>query len=250
MLTIREYHRPESIDEALALLARDGVDSAVLAGGTLLNGLPDHVPEEVIDLQLLGLSQIDRDGSVLEIGATATLTQLARHEVTPQVLADLARREAPNTIRNAATVGGTVAAVDPESVLLAGLLAYRASVTITDASGASQIPLTDFLASPSTLEGALITLIRVPIRGRAVVESTARTRADKPIVLVVGHRSEEEGVTLAATGVAGTPVVVDVDRLDELDPPADFRGSSEYRRHVARVLATRVLSRFDGDGET
>ncbi len=39
-------------------------------------------------------------------------------------------REAPNTIRNAATIGGTVGTADPESELLAGLLAYGATVTL------------------------------------------------------------------------------------------------------------------------
>jgi CO/xanthine dehydrogenase FAD-binding subunit len=40
--------------------------------------------------------------------------------------------------------------------------------------------------------------------------------------------------------VAPTPVLVDDGSIDALDPPGDYRGSAEYRRHLAAVLSARV----------
>ena len=116
MPTIRDYHRPATIEEALELLARDDVVTVPLGGGTTLNGLPKRVPEAVVDLQLLGLNEIAYRDSTLVIGAMTTLSQLVSHEMTPAAIVGLAKREAPNTIRNAATLGGTVGTANSESL--------------------------------------------------------------------------------------------------------------------------------------
>ena len=248
MASIRAYHRPTTLDEALALLARSDVVSAPLAGGTVLNGLPTEVPEEVVDLQALGLSDISRDGAVLEVGSATTLRDFVDHEWTPPLLRDLALREAPNTIRNAATIGGTVAAADPESGLLCGLLAHAATLRIARVSGADDVALAEFLDGDRPLDGGLITLVRIPIGGEGAFEATARTPADIPIVLTVGHRSDEGVLRLAAAGVASHPVLIDSDRIADLDPPDDFRGSADYRRHLVTVLAARVVGRLPEGG--
>ena len=119
MAPIRDYHRPSTVEEALDLLARDDVVTAPLGGGTTLNGLPTTVPDEVVDLQLLGLNEITYQDSTLTVGAMARLAELVTHEMTPAAILGLAKREAPNTIRNAATVGGTVGTADSQSPLLA-----------------------------------------------------------------------------------------------------------------------------------
>jgi CO/xanthine dehydrogenase FAD-binding subunit len=54
-------------------------------------------------------------------------------------------------------------------------------------------------------------------------------------------RSTDSGALLALCGVGPTPQLVDPGDIDRLEPPSDFRGSSEYRRHLAQVLAARVL---------
>lgn len=248
MASIRAYHRPTTLDAALELLAREEVRSVPLAGGTVLNGLPTEIPEEVVDLQALHLSDISRDGATLDVGSMTTLRDFVDHEWTPPALRDLALRQAPNTIRNAATIGGTVATADPESGLLAGFLAYSATVRITRASGSEDVALHDFFDDHNPLDGGLITSIRIPIGGQAVFEATARTPADTPIVLVVGHLSDAGSLRLAATGVASGPVIIDPGLIDDLEPPPDFRGSAAYRRHLAGVLAARVSGRLQQGG--
>ena len=60
-------------------------------------------------------------------------------------------------------------------------------------------------------------------------------------IVAAAARATNDGTRVALCGIARTPELVDVDNLDRLEPPGDFRGSSEYRRHLAIVLSTRVI---------
>lgn len=244
MTTIRAYHRPDTIEAALALLAHADADATVLAGGTVINGSADHDPIELVDLQGLGLDAIQADGERLSIGAMARLQDVVDSDLVPAPIRDLAHREAPNTIRHAATVGGTVGAADPESELLAGLLAYDAVVSVVHSIGSESIPLEELLEDRDRLGLGIITAVTIAVGGDAASERTARTPADRPIVMAIGHRGADGSLRLAMTGVAGTPVLVDRDDLGSLQPPGDFRGSSDYRRQLAAVLTGRVLARL------
>jgi CO/xanthine dehydrogenase FAD-binding subunit len=245
---IRGYHRPSKLEEALQLLSRSEVATVPLGGGTVLNGLPAVTADEVVDLQGLGLAEITQSGADLSCGATTTLQALIDHPVTPMLVRDLAAREAPRTIRNVATLGGTIAGGDAESVLLAGLLAYGATVTVTHMEGSRSLALADLLGDRSVLAGGLITAVSWDVTGTGASASTARTPADTPIVLVAGRRSDDGTVALAATGAAQTPVLIDLDRVADLDPPGDFRGTPEYRRHLVATLGARVLESLDAGG--
>jgi CO/xanthine dehydrogenase FAD-binding subunit len=243
MAPITSYHRPGTLDEALALIGRDGVATAVLGGGTVLNADPGF-DGELVDLQGLGLGTVERSGTGVEVGAMVRLQTLVDDERVPPLLRELAHREAPATFRNAATVGGTVAAADPESVLVAGFLVHQAVITVVRPGATEVEGLAAVLADRGRLAGGLITSMTVEAGGDTAWASTARTPADRPIVAVVGRRSEQGEIRLAATGVAPTPVLIDADGIDALDPPGDFRGTADYRRHLATVLTDRVLDRL------
>jgi CO/xanthine dehydrogenase FAD-binding subunit len=138
-------------------------------------------------------------------------------------------------------VGGTVGTGHPESELLAGLLAYEARITLARTGGSTeQVELDALLDDRGLLDGAIITEVSIETAGRAAVARTGRTPADTSIVAVVG-RNVDNDLRLGITGVAGRPVLVDRAQVDALNPPGDFRGSSEYRRHLARTLTLRVL---------
>jgi len=240
MAMIRGYHRPTTLEDALAVLADSG--AVALGGGTMVNTISDSEPMEVVDLQALGLDGIRADDDRLELGAMVRLSSLVDSQVVPAMLRELAHREAPSTLRRAATVGGTVAAADPESELLAGLLAFDATVAVAHSLGSENMPLADLLSDPSQLRLGIITSVSIAVGGDAAAHRTGRTPADRPIVMSVGHRGDDGTLRVALTGVAPTPVLVDLDSLASLDPPADFRGSSDYRRELARVLTDRVLA--------
>lgn len=241
---ITEYHRPLTLDEAVTLAA--GPDVVIIAGGTTVTADSGRSPVVAVDLQALELSGIDGDGQVLRIGAMTRLQEVVDSDLVPDVLGDLARRDAPNTIRNAATIGGTIGTADPESQLLAGLLAFDATVTLARAGSVTEHALDEILDDPSPARGAIITSVAIASNGHAAADRTARTPMDRPIVMAVAHRNRDGVVRLAMTGVAARPVIVEPDRIRELDPPSDFRGTSRYRSQIASVLAGRVLATLGG----
>ena len=232
------------MDEALALLARDGVATAVIAGGTQrVPQLGQDEVDEVVDLQSLGLAAIEVGKIDVTLGAMATLQAMADHARLPAALREAAYREGPNTLRHAATLGGALVSAEPTSELLAALLVYEARVDVQDQAGVRQLALADFLADiPAALGNGLVTGITLGQSGRCATARVARTPADAPIVAAVARRTPDRRTLLALCGVAALPVLVNPDDVTaSIDPPGDFRGSSQYRRAMAVTLAGRVL---------
>ena len=239
MIDFKEYHRPNSVNEALELLTRIGVRAALVAGGT--NLVPqDDVIDEVIDLQALGLDNIESDGESFSLGAMCRIQDIVGHAEIPPLLKTTAKREGPNTFRNMGTIGGLIATADWECELYAALLAYDAKVIWLSHDGRNEISLSEL--NQDMLGQALITSVTFPKGGITGDERIARTPADKPIVSVVGRKDSVGVVRLAACGVADRPILLDFQRLDELMPPGDFRGSSQYRKNMVELLSQRVLA--------
>lgn len=240
------YHRPDSIEEALQLLSRQGLNSAVLAGGTQLNSDLSGV-DEVVDLQSTGLDQITAGDERLSLGAMVRVQTIldaaSLTNDTPPLLREMARREGPNTFRNAGTIGGAIVTADPESELLAALLVFEADVTIHTTAGAHTMPLSDFLTDVrGHLESGILTGVSLQTAGPTAHARVARTPQDSPIVAALARRKPDGAALLALCGVAPTPILAGPGDISNLDPPADFRGSSQYRKKMAQVLARRVLS--------
>lgn len=262
------YHRPETLDEALELLAKPG--SALLAGGTKLLASEAGLPgTAVIDLQALGLSQAQlvtaADTQTLALGATLTLTQLSQfleaelpeNEVVA-LLQTAIHQAGPNTYRNAATLGGTIASRLPDSELLAALLVLEATVTLHSPSSQNSVSLADYLADTERPSG-LITTVSVPvISGSGASHRVARTPADYPIVSITGWRLADGSVRLAATGLGERPFClssaeqtaqVGVEEAAAAASaanihPGDFRGDASYRAEMAAVLTRRTLKQL------
>ena len=238
MATVSAYWRPTEIEEALKLLSRP--HAVALGGGTRINAAATARPVEVVDLQALGLGGIERiDGRRLRIGGTTTLEQVAAATEVPASVRDAARRELPSTLRAQSTVAGTVLARDRDSELLAALLAHEATVEIRRAEGVAHVALPDLLGDPTQPRGGIVVAITIHTGGTASSARTGRTRADRPIVAAVARRDADGSTHLAVTGVASTPVLVTA--VEDVDPPADFRGSKAYRRALAVTLSRRVL---------
>lgn len=245
MPTLTGYHRPSSIDEVLQLLTRPGINTTILSGGTYLTA---HMPEtvsEVVDLQAIdSLHQISIREQKLRIGAMVRLQTIVDYPQTPALLRKAALHEGPNTLRNAATIGGIVASPNKESELLAALLVFEATVQIQTSNGEKQMPLTNFLRDiPTALGGGLITSISVIPTGQTASDRVARTPADRPIVAALARRDEHGQIRLALCGVDNRPVLVDPETVKSaVNPPNDFRGSTEYRRHMAATLSRRIIN--------
>ena len=240
MPLVAAYHRPHELAAALALVAEP--NRVVLAGGTVLNA--DRAPSvpEAVDLQDCGLDTIEATDGRLRLGAMATLDAVARHDGVPPDLAAAARAEMPSTLRTLATVGGTVAVGDSESLLLAALLAHDAIVELAPDDART---LADVLAN-GVPPGEIVMALTVDRTGDTALAVTGRTPADTPIVAAYGRRSSG-GLEIAVTGAAPVPVLVDpADPRAGLSPPGDFRGSPEYRLGLVEVLVARVRGELGG----
>ncbi|MFN8458307.1 MAG: FAD binding domain-containing protein [Anaerolineae bacterium] len=143
-------------------------------------------------------------------------------------------------------MGGVVVGANPESELLAALLVGEAQVQVQSMRGSRQIPLADFLRDvPAALNGGLVTAVSLATGGKAASARVARTPVDTPIVAAVARQDTNGQLHLALCGVAATPVLIEPDAVAGLNPPADFRGSSEYRRQMAQTLAARVVAELN-----
>lgn len=240
---ITTYHRPQTLDEALMLLAQP--NTLPLGGGTLLShGQPD--PVSVVDLQALGLNAITRKGNDLEIGATVTLQQLLESEHCPEALKTALKLEAPLNVRNAATVAGTLVVADGRSPFAAALLAMDAKITVIGQQS-SVTSIGEFL--PLRPRG-LITQIVIPLNATFAFDYVARTPSDKPIVCAALTQWSGKRARLAVGGWGKSPTLaMDGTEADGLDTAArnachestDEWASAEYRMDVAATLAKRCV---------
>lgn len=238
---ITDYFRPQTLDEALALLSRP--NTLPLGGGTLLSGLRAD-PVSIVDLQALGLNRIHKQGNTLEIGATVTLQQLLESEHCPPALKSALKLEAPLNLRNSATVAGTLVVADGRSTFACALLALDAKITVIS-NQSSVISVGEFL--PLRARG-LITQITIPLNAKFAFEYVSRTPSDKPIVcaalaqwtggrarLAVGGWGKSPSLALDGTEAEG----IEAAARNACHEATDEWGSAEYRMDVASTLAKR-----------
>lgn len=234
------YHRPQSLAEAMGLLAETAVYP--LGGGTKL--LAGDVQGAVVDLQDLNLAAVQWGDELLHVGAMVTLTDFAAaHPDAPTIgpaplLADAIHRAGANTYRNAATIGGTIASRLADSELLSALLVLEVLVII---GGQTEVALADYLANEEM--AGLITAVSIPwTDGIGKADRVARTPADYPIVSVVMWQPTGEAARWAGTGMNALP-----SRLNVADiictHPGDFRGDAAYRAEITAVLITRLTNK-------
>jgi len=246
---ITKYYRPESLEEALSLIAQPG--TLPLGGGTLLSK-PGPVPVEVFDLQALGLNTIEKKGNTLEIGATAILQQLLEHPDIPEALKSALKLEAPLNLRNAATVAGALVAADGRSTFATVLLALDARISLQP--GEEELELGNFLPLRNDkLRNKLITSISVPLNAKLAFESVARTPADKPIVSAALAQWPSGRARLSLGGYGKAPLLamdgtesegVETAARNAFHEANDEWASAEYRMDVAATLAKRCIAKI------
>jgi len=246
---ITEYHRPQTLDQALKLLSHP--NTIPLGGGTIIN-TPAFKGQDfaVVDLQALGLGKIHKRGNALEIGATATLEQLLESADAPEALKQAILQEAALNIRNAATVAGTLVSADGRSPFATAMLALDAKLTVSSAQSA--LSLAEYWALRPQ---GLITLIAIPLNAKFAYEQVARTPADLPIVCAALAQWGGGRTRLALGGTGQTPrLAMDGTEADGLEAAAqnafheaaDQWASAEYRTEVAATLARRCLATLQG----
>jgi len=182
-----EYDSPQTVDEALELLARYGDECKVLAGGQSLVPLMNFRlarPERLIDINAIdSLAYIRYDDGHLEIGAMTRHAQLEHSKEVAErcpLLTQAIGWVGHSQIRNRATIGGSVAHADPAAELPTAFAALDASFLVRSNRGARTIGWKQFFVSAFTtaLEpDELVVAVKVPdqgIAGTAFVEYARR----------------------------------------------------------------------------
>jgi aerobic carbon-monoxide dehydrogenase medium subunit len=260
LLSELEYARPESVEEAVKLLARE--DARALAGGqSLVNVMKTRVasPELVVDLNRIdGLRGIRAVDGALEIGAMTTyaaIVESAEVAAARPILAEVARTIADVQVRNRGTIGGNVCSNDPTNHFPPLLAALGAELTIAGPDGERTVGTDEFFEGvfmTAVHPGELLTKMRVPAKGDARDGWASATLGTEGTGIVSVAATIFGGTARIAIGcVAATPVVVtasadetaikDAVHSANLDPPTDVHASADYRRHLAEVLAARAV---------
>src|SRR6266566_2573377 len=257
-----EYVRPSSLEEAVRLLGSADGARALAGGQTLINVMKARAasPDVLVDLNAIpDLKGIDlaADGT-LTIGAMTTYTDLvesAEAKARP-ILGEVCATIADVQVRNRGTIGGNVCSNDPTNHLPPLIVATGARMTIASAGREREVPAEEFFLGvfmTAVGPGELLTRISIPA-GKKDGFAAVTLGADG--TCICNAAASVNGAVRVALGcVDAVPVLVtaetpdgvaDAVRAASLMPPSDVHASSEYRTHLAEVLATRAAQEAAG----
>lgn len=274
-----DYLAPESIDEALSILAERGDDVKILAGGQSLipmMKLRFANPETLMDINRIpGLDGLSRDNGTIAVGALVRHNDIVKSDVAKgnHTMASAAPWIADPIVRNLGTLAGSLAHHDPEGDWASVMLACGADVVLSSSTGERVVPIGDFLVdifSTSCQPNEMVTEVRVRAhssRGGGNYQKLERKIGDYATVGVATCLELGEDGNISGAGIALTSVyaynlkVPDAETLlvgntpsEELfkeaasvaaaasDPASDVRGSADYKRHIVEVFTQRGLA--------
>ncbi|HET6502483.1 MAG TPA: xanthine dehydrogenase family protein subunit M [Amycolatopsis sp.] len=259
------YRRASSVDEALSLLTEHGDEAKLIAGGQSLLPLMKlrlAAPEVLVDVAPLDeLRYVRLEGDEIAIGALSRYQDLHGDPVLAEhapMVAHVAGSVGDLQIRHRGTIGGSLAHADSAADLPAAILASDGVLVARGPSGERRIPAAEFFLGPFTtpLEpDELLTEIRI---GKQTglgwgFEKFTRRAIDWAIVGVA-----VVGTSVGLINMAGTPIRASAAEAalasgsspaeagalaaEDTSPVDEPHATSEYRRHLARVLTTRALT--------
>ena len=276
-----DWHAPDTVEEALALLAEYAEAAKVLAGGqSLIPALNFRRarPSVLIDLnRIASLAGIDALGVGLRIGAMTRQRQAELSSIVSAVaplLAEALPFVAHVPIRNRGTVGGSLANADPAAELPAIMLALNATFRLRTKAHERRLAAADFFTGfcatdlepdellieievpplPPRSGHAFLEIARrhgeVALMGVAAVvtlDESGRCRMVRLAYVNAGPRATRSPTAEAlASGANPGPELWDAmadAAVADVDPASDIHASAGYRSHLARVLTKRALTR-------
>lgn len=274
------YHRPTTIDSAIALLIELGEDARPLAGGHSLIPLMKTrlaSPEHLVDLTgIEGLNGIERSDGDVVIGAMTTQHSLIGSSLLSElvpIVRETSLMIADPQIRYKGTIGGNCANGDPGNDMPALMQCLNARYALTGNEGTREVAARNFyLGAYETVlaAGEILTAVRIPIpapgHGYAYEKLKRKvgdyaTAAAAVMITMAGDTCTSASIGL--TNVAETPLWAEEagrllvgTKLDEgsiasavaaaeaiTDPASDMRGPADYRTKMAGVMLRRALER-------
>ena len=277
-----DYIKVQTIEHALSLLASHGDESRVLAGGqSLLPALNMRLSEPSLLIDIAGIDalrgiQVKQDA--LRIGAMTTHTDIENSALVEQhapLLKLAVGHIAHRAIRNSGTWGGSIANADPAAEWPCCLLALDGTVIVRGPQGERRIAAADFFTGLYTTalgDDEILIACDLPIARRDDwfgFQELARRHGDYAIAGLAIHlhfagpvvqsarlswlglnattfRSRRTEALLVGKPLdAVTFELVLASLREELDPIADLTNTSATKKHLATVLARRLLTQAD-----
>jgi carbon-monoxide dehydrogenase medium subunit len=274
------YHRPDSLTQAIALLADLGEEARPLAGGHSLIPMMKlrlATPEHLVDLAgIADLKGIRTDGSDVVIGAMTTQHELVGSDLVAAkvpILRETSLLIADPQVRYVGTLGGNVANGDPGNDMPAVMLCLGASYHVAGKNGERRIAAREFYQGAyfTALEpGEILTAVRIPVpaagHGYAYEKLKRKigdyaTAAAAVVLTVSGDTiatcsigltnlaetplwAEEAAKILVGSAPDAATVKKAVAAAEAITAPAsDGRGPAHYRTKMAGVMLARALAR-------
>ncbi|HEY2770021.1 MAG TPA: xanthine dehydrogenase family protein subunit M [Solirubrobacteraceae bacterium] len=269
-----DYTAPDTLEEAIKALGDGGEDAKLLAGGHSLIPLMKlrlAAPSLLVDLRKVpGLHGVQRENGSWRIGALTPHVEIERNSELG-VLSAAAGTIADPQVRNRGTIGGSLVHGDPASDLPAILLILEGTVTAMGPNGQREVAASELFQDylQTSIEPTeVVTEVHVPpVEGWGYGYHKFNRRSEDWAMVAVSAVVKKSGdtvedvrvgltnmgsVPLRASAVEealrGQPLNADTiasaaEQADQgTDPPADLNASTEYKRHLARVLTRRALS--------
>lgn len=273
-----EYHAPDSVDAAVALLTQYGDEAKILAGGHSLlpmMKLRFAEPEHLVDINNIGsLKGIREENGEIVIGSMTSESDLINSALLREkcpMLPEAAKLIADPQVRNRGTIGGDISHGDPGNDHPALMLALDAKFILVGSNGSREILASDFFLGTffTALEtDEIMTEIRIapqPANTGASYHKLKRktgdyaTAAAAAVIGISGDtcRSARIALTnLGATALRATDaetVLVGQAITDALieqaaakameicDPSEDLRGDAEYKTHMGGEMTRRAI---------
>ena len=254
MMTIREYKRAESLEEAWQLNQKR--PNRVL-GGMIWLKMENINVGTAIDLSGLGLDTIEETDEGFSIGAMVTLRQLELHPglaaYTDGAVRESVRHIVGVQLRNLATVGGSIYSRFGFSDVLTMFLALNASVELYKGG---VVPLAEYAQRPYDRD-ILVRVLVPKENARFVYQSVRNSQTDFPVLTCAAAKLADGSIRAAIGARPGKAVLYTVApeagetaekfaaRFD-IKTESNLRGGAEYRRHLAGVLTKRAVCRLEG----
>ena len=260
MMTIREYARPATLEEAWQLNQKK--PNRVL-GGMIWLKMENINVGTAIDLSGLGLDTIEETDEGFSIGAMVTLRQLELHPglaaYTDGAVRESVRHIVGVQLRNLATVGGSIYSRFGFSDVLTMFLALNASVELYK-SGV--VPLAEYAQRPYDRD-ILVRVLVPKEHSRFVYQSVRNSQTDFPVLTCAAAKLADGSIRAAIGARPGKAVLYTAapeagetaeefaarfaaDVKADIKTESNLRGGAEYRRHLAGVLTKRAVCRLEG----
>jgi 2-furoyl-CoA dehydrogenase FAD binding subunit len=257
-----DYVRPDSADEAVAVLAEYGEAASVLAGGqSLMAMLNLRIAEPAVLIDIARLNELDYirvAADKVEVGAAVTQNRLkdwSELAVKLPLLAAALPFVGHFQTRNKGTVCGSIAHADPSSEIPLSLATLGGEVVLRSRSGTRVLAAPDFQRGTLTTArepDELIVAVRFPIQAtkRVAFREVARRHGDFAIVGVAAVAESAGSIRIGVAGMAERPAVRHIEadgassirdaieRLAwELEGYEDVHASARMRRDLLRRIA-------------